>query len=120
MFKIIIAGSRSFNDYALLKRKMDNILSNIEEEIEIVSGTAHGADTLGERYAHENGLRVKRMAAEWAKYGRTAGYIRNKAMAEYVAPDGGCVVFWDGISVGSAMMIDLARKYNLKLRIIKF
>lgn len=120
MFKVIVAGSRGFNNYALLKRKLDNILANIEGEIEIVSGTARGADQLGEQYASENGLLIKRMPAEWDRYGKSAGYKRNEEMAKYASPEGGCVVFWDGVSAGTGHMIDLARKYNLKLRVIKF
>lgn len=121
IFKCIVAGSRGFTNYALMKRKLDNIFSNIEGEIEIVSGTADGADKQGERYAQENGLLLKRMPADWSKYGNSAGYIRNEEMAKYVAPDeGACVVFWDGISRGTGHMIDLANKYKLKLRIIRF
>lgn len=52
MLKVIIAGSRSFNNYKLLKEKMDFFLKNKIDKnrpyfnIEIVSGTARGADTL--------------------------------------------------------------------------
>lgn len=117
-FKCIVAGSRSFNDYSLMKRKLDNIFSNIEGEIEIVSGGALGSDTLGEKYAHENGLSIKRILPDWDKYGKSAGYKRNEEMAKYVAPNGGCIVFWLNNSLGSGHMIDLAKKYKLKLRII--
>lgn len=120
IFKCIVAGSRRFTDYALMKRKLDNFFSNIEGEIEIISGTAQGADTLGERYALENGLSVRRMAANWEKYGRKAGYARNEEMAKYAALSGGaCVVFWVGKSSGSGHMIDLAKKYKLRLRIVE-
>ena len=102
-----------------MKRKLDNIFANVEGDIEIISGTAQGADTLGERYAIENGMQVKRMPANWEKYGRRAGYARNEEMAKYAAPNGGCVVFWLGKSAGSGHMIDLAKKYKLKLRVIE-
>ena len=49
--KLIIAGSRTFLDYDLLAEKLDKILSNVKEPIEIVCGGANGADGLGERYA---------------------------------------------------------------------
>ena len=55
-FKVVIAGGRDFNDYKLLKEKMDWILSNkSSSNIVIVSGGAHGADLLGELYAKEKG-----------------------------------------------------------------
>jgi len=47
IFKVIVAGSRGFNNYELL----DNILKGKYPNIEIVSGIAKGADKLGERFA---------------------------------------------------------------------
>lgn len=85
MFKVIICGSREFDDYELLKEKCDNILSRKRdsgEEIVIVSGAANGADSLGEEYAKERGFRVERYPADWKTFGKRAGYIRNKKMAE--------------------------------------
>lgn len=115
--KVIIAGSRSFSDYDLLKEKMDKILKNQnKEEIEIISGTANGADKLGERYAKENNLKLKKFPADWS-LGKKAGYIRNEEMAKYADA---CVVLWDEMSKGSKHMIDLAEQYKLKLRVIKF
>ena len=54
MFRVIIAGSRDFNDYDFLCHIMDRLLSNYtQEDIQIVCGMAKGADTCGERYAKE-------------------------------------------------------------------
>ena len=115
---VIIAGSRSFNDYDLMKRKMDYYLSNTElHNVEIVSGTANGADKMGERYALESNIKLTKMPADWDKFGKSAGYIRNSAMAEYSTH---CVVFWDGVSKGTKHMIDLAKKSNLTLRVVKY
>lgn len=120
VFRLIVAGSRGFKNYDYLKNRLDYYLSETEGEIEIVSGTARGADQLGERYAAERGLLIKRMPADWERHGLRAGYLRNEEMAKYAAPDGGCICFWDGKSSGTGHMIDLAKKYNLKLRVIKF
>ena len=62
---VIVAGSRTFNDYRLLRNKLDQILANKLPDIVIVSGGARGADTLGERYAQEKGLPVKQFPADW-------------------------------------------------------
>ncbi len=78
--KIIIAGSRDFDDYDLLREKCDLILSNIKT-VEIVSGQARGADSLGEKYAKEKGYKLKLFPADWSQ-GKMAGMIRNKQMAE--------------------------------------
>ena len=114
--KVIIAGSRNFNDYNSLKNKLDIILKN-QKEVTIVSGTARGADRLGERYAEENHHKLEKYPAMWDLYGKKPGYIRNEEMAKFSAA---CVVFWDGKSKGTKHMIDIAKNFKLNLRIIKF
>ncbi len=112
--KVIIAGGRSFDNYELLCEKCTKILSN-SKDIEIVSGTANGADKLGERFANENGYSIKKFPANWDKHGKSAGYIRNKEMALYADA---LIAFWDGKSKGTALMISLAKGYNLKVKVI--
>lgn len=124
--RLIIAGSRDFNDYGLLKREVDAFLfdevvlnhyPDLTEEIaviEIVSGGARGADKLGEKYADGRGLPVKVFKADWDGKGRGAGYIRNEEMAKYANY---CICFWNG-SKGTKHMIDLAKKHNLGLKVI--
>ena len=84
VFKVIIAGGRQFSDYELLKAKCDLFLQQkrVTHSIIIVSGTARGADSLGERYAHERGYAVEKYPADWEQHGKAAGPIRNAEMAE--------------------------------------
>jgi len=114
--KVIIAGGRDFKDYNRLKEVCDKILSN-QNDIEIVSGTAGGADTLGERYAQEKGYEVKKFPAKWDEYGKKAGYLRNQEMGDYAD---GLIAFWDGQSKGTKHMIDIANKKGLKVRVISY
>ena len=114
--KIIIAGSRNFNDYNLLKTSCDNLLTQFTN-IEIVSGTARGADKLGERYAREKGYDIKQFPANWDKFGKSAGYIRNDEMAQYSDM---LIAFWDGTSKGTKHMIDLANKRGIKVEIVNY
>lgn len=113
-FRVIIAGGRDFNDYHLLERTMDHLLSNLTADIVVVCGMARGADTLGEQYAKARGYRVDYYPADWDKHGRSAGYRRNEQMAQNADA---LVAFWDGMSRGTKSMIDLARQYNLKVRV---
>jgi hypothetical protein len=113
--RLIVAGGRNFNDYELLRSKLDFFLKQTNDT-EIVSGKAKGADSLGERYANEHSLPVKDFPANWS-LGKSAGYIRNEEMAKYATH---CVCFWDGISKGTKHMIDLAKKYKLKLRVVRY
>lgn len=114
--KIIIAGGRDFNDYDLLCRNCDKALS-LQTEIEIVSGTANGADKLGEKYANENGYQVKQFPADWDRYGKSAGYKRNEEMAKYADA---LIAFWNGKSKGTKHMIDLANHYKLKVKVVTY
>jgi len=98
--KVIIAGGREFNNYELLKSSCDRILIR-QSNIEIVSGKALGADKLGEDYAKEKGYKIKEFPADWIKYKKGAGPIRNKQMAEYAD---GLIAFWDGQSKGTKNM----------------
>ena len=118
--KIIIAGGRDFNDYKLLKQKCDYLLSKVVEagdEIIIVSGQTRGADLLGEKYAYEKDYKINKYPANWKMYGKKAGYIRNEQMAK---ASHALIAFWDGESKGTKHMIDLAVKYNLKVRIVEY
>lgn len=114
--RVIIAGSRNFDDYQLLKDICDKKLIN-QKEIEIVSGTANGADKLGEKYAEEKGYCIKKFPADWKTYGKRAGFIRNEEMAKYSEA---LIAFWDGESKGTKHMIELAKKYKLKIHIVNF
>jgi hypothetical protein len=117
VIKVIVAGSRNFNNYELLKQKLDYFLKNVQSNVEIVSGTAKGADRLGEMYAIQNGYEIKSFPADWDAFGKQAGYIRNKEMAKYATH---CVCFWDGKSLGTKSMISLAAEYGLIYRVVYF
>jgi len=114
--RVIIAGGRSFKDYKRLCDVCDYMLQN-QTDIEIVSGTAMGADKLGERYAQERGYGIARFPAEWDRLGKAAGFIRNEEMAKYADA---LIAFWDGSSKGTGHMIDLAKKHGLKIKICYF
>jgi hypothetical protein len=115
--KVIVAGSREFNDYQKLRETLDRLLYRYQPaEVEIVSGGANGADKLGERYAKEKGCLLKIFPVsptDWERYGKSAGYRRNVQMAEYADS---CVVFWNMKSRGAKHMIDIAEQRKLNLR----
>jgi hypothetical protein len=119
-FRVVIAGSRDFNDYDFLEKKMDHLLQSQQDcRIIIVSGTARGADSLGERYAMKNGYPIIRVPAKWESYGRSAGPKRNKEMA-IIADAVVCFVPHTGVTKGTSSMIEEAKKEDVSLRIIIF
>lgn len=108
--KIVVAGSRTFSDYQLLEETLDDIIKekHIINPI-IISGTCYGADKLGEQYARKRGYQVIQFKPKWEIHGKSAGFIRNKEMADNADL---LVAFWDGQSKGTAMMIDIMKKQN--------
>jgi hypothetical protein len=138
--RIIVAGSRDFNNYELLKQSILDIIFGLEcrnketgignesaekekHKIKFISGTARGADSLGERFANECGYEVIRFPADWETFGKLAGFIRNDEMAKYASKDnnfGVLIAFWDGKSRGTKHMIDITKKYGLEAHVINF
>jgi hypothetical protein len=110
--KTIIAGSRGFDDLFVMMMEMAKL---DWRPTEVVSGTAPGADRTGECWANMFDIPLKRMPAQWDKFGRVAGKMRNVEMAEYAEA---LVAFWDGISPGTWHMIDTAKRLGLKVVII--
>lgn len=104
--KTIIAGTRDFDDYEAMR----NVLRGEHLRItEVVSGTASGADALGEQWAEEHGILITKFRADWKKHGKAAGPIRNAEMAAYADY---LFLFWDGKSRGSASMLREMKKIN--------
>lgn len=99
--KLIIAGSRSIANPNIIEEAIHN--SGWRNEIiEVVSGCANGVDKLGEMWAEKNNILIKRFPANWQKYGRKAGSLRNKQMAEYGDK---LIAIWDGNSTGTIDMV---------------
>ena len=97
--RTILAGSRSISDYELLRREI--ILSQFVIT-EVVSGGASGVDSLGERWARENGIPLRMFRADWGQFGYRAGIRRNCEMARYADQ---LIAIWDGRSKGTAHMV---------------
>lgn len=121
--RLIIAGGRDFSDFDLLCEVAD---SSLERAISlgykpiIISGTAKGADMMGEKYARMRQYDVVRFPAPWnefkAKFGhnKVAGFVRNSWMSQYA---NSLLAFHDGESRGTQAMIDIATDFGLKTKI---
>ena len=110
--KLIIAGSRGINSLGLVTRILNTIRTPITE---VVCGKAVGVDTMGELWAKIRGIPVAEFPADWKRYGKSAGMVRNRQMVDYVGTAGAVVAVHDGTSPGTAMMIDLTTRAGLKL-----
>ena len=116
MVKIAVVGSRSFRDVKRMEEILNELLPTLDAPV-IVTGGAMGADTLAEQYAHARGIPCLVFKADWDKYGRAAGYIRNIKMAEEADR---AVAFWDGKSRGTAHMIRIMRERKKPVEVVLF
>lgn len=112
--RVIVAGSRwlTLEEYWIVQHSIEMSGFDVTE---VVSGGATGADQLGEKWAKEKGVLVKRFpvtSEEWRKHGKKAGPIRNRRMAEYGE---GLVAVWDGESRGTRSMINEACNAGIKI-----
>lgn len=131
--RIIVAGGRDFDNYEGMERELSKYLCEVlsttdindKSQITFVSGRARGADTLGEQFAHNNGYNVKLFPADWNKFGKRAGFLRNEEMAKYASEDkenikGVLFAFWDGKSKGTKNMINLGYIYGLIVHVCRY
>lgn len=113
MKKLLIAGTRSFSDYELLKKSIKH-----PEVIDtIISGCAPGADTLAIKYAKEMGIAIEKYPADWKNLGKAAGPLRNSKMVNEAT---WVIVFWDGKSRGTLDTINKTKAAGKTLKIITY
>jgi len=112
--RVIVAGSRIFNDVDFIYDSLDELLEGLED-IEIVSGMAPGVDSIAVNYAKDRFLPLAEFPADWTNFKRAAGPIRNEQMAKYATH---LVAYSKDNSIGTANMISNGNKYNLIIKII--
>ena len=111
--KLAVIGSRTITDAESVFPIIDRY-----NPTKIVSGGARGADQLGKEYAEKNELSAIIFPAEWKKYGKSAGYIRNH---DIIKNSDHVVAFWDGQSRGTLHSIELALDtYNIPIDVYVF
>lgn len=103
--KLAIVGSRKFSDYAWMEQCLLRRFS-VEDIEAVISGGARGTDSLAARFAGEHHLPLVVVPADWKRYGRKAGPLRN---AEIVSRADTVAAFWDGLSRGTRDAIARAR-----------
>ena len=116
--RVILSGGREFSNWGLFKMKVSAYILLLDpDDTEIVSGDAKGADALAENYAAEYHYPYKQFRADWERWGKPAGPIRNREMAAYGTH---LIAFWDGQSPGTKNMIEEATSVGLKIRVVYY
>ena len=83
--RVLVCGGRDFNDSNLLYDTLSDLHRRTPITM-IIEGGASGADTLAHCWGKDFS-QVKTFKADWDKYGRSAGPIRNKQMLDEGKPD---------------------------------
>lgn len=133
--KLLIFGSRTFNDYEHLKKHLHYFVRNDHVEV-VISGACdqgvhtftrpdgtrvYGADGLGERWAYERGIPVEAYLADWKAHGLAAGPIRNTTMSKKLNPfEDKAIGFHDGKSKGTKDMAKKAKPRVKQLELINY
>ncbi len=101
--KVLICGSRTINDPAMISLAIEESGIN---PTHIISGGARGIDRLAGEYAASNGIAFTEYLADWDRYGKRVGFMRNYIM---VGEAEAVIAVWDGKSPGTKHAIDTAR-----------
>jgi hypothetical protein len=114
--RVIVTGSKTFEDYQFIRCKLDELLNDMKDVV-ILSGEETGIETLSEKYAVEKGLDISRFPINWDDHGRSAGIIRNGLMygtADYA------IIFWDGQkNSNTGYSVGAAKQYRVPYKIVR-
>lgn len=115
--KVIIAGTRTIDDEKFVNSCIEKGADSLYFITEIITGGSRGVDALAEKWANKKRIPIHVCQAEWEKYGRKAGPIRNEQMAKKADA---LIAIWDGESHGTKNMIDTAKSHGLRVLIYKY
>lgn len=110
--KIAVVGSRDFKPLSLV----ESFIQGLPDDSIIISGGARGVDSIAERAAKNRGLQTIIYPAQWDKYGKAAGMMRN---TDIIKDSDIVVAFWDGKSRGTQDSIIKACKYRKYVYLVK-
>lgn len=117
---VLVCGDRNYWDKDAISYHLSKLHKGLDGPIErVIHGAARGADTLAGDWGRDNHVPVSSYPAEWVRYGRGAGPVRNKMMLERGKPNL-VVAFHDDIerSKGTAHMLRLAKKAGVSTMLI--
>jgi len=106
--RLVICGSRTFEDYGKFEKELNKQIEGLKVDL-ILSGGCRGVDAMAKNYAQLNGYEHKELKANWRRFGRGAGPMRNTELAKQGTSTIG---FWDGESKGTYDMLKKAKNHE--------
>lgn len=112
--RVLICGGRTFNNYDVFMGHVISIQSKYGNFKTIIHGGANGADRCASLFANSPTDRKEEICfpADWDKYGRAAGPIRNQRMLDEGKPN--LVIAFPG-GRGTADMVRRATAAGIKV-----
>ena len=86
MFTVVVTGSRNWTDSAAIREALMKQLAD-HPELTVHVGDARGADAITRAVCGNLGIPFTVHYADWQKYGRAAGPMRNREMLNAANPD---------------------------------
>lgn len=111
--RMLITGGRDYAERNFLFAVLDRVHAKHPVTL-LIEGGATGADRLGRVWAIARGVEYKTCEADWGKYGKRAGFVRNNAMLREEKPDF-VVAFRGGRGTGN--MVNLANDAHVPVLI---
>lgn len=116
--KILVTGSRDWTDHIVIEQALDAFFSqSLGDDDELIQGGVLGADFYARRWAdrHKNFVKSTTVEADWKKWGKAAGPIRNEQMVKMVNPTSDVVLaFILNNSKGAIGCTRLAARYGFE------
>lgn len=79
---VLVFGGRDFRDRFAVHKAFAEFTARIGIINQVVHGNARGADLTGAQVAIDLGIPTRAFPADWDKYGKGAGPIRNQQMID--------------------------------------
>jgi len=114
--RLAVIGSRSIPSYRFIDEAQRLSGIGLTEVAEIVSSGADGADEWAEWFAYKCGIPLRVIRADWKRFGKRAGYVRNEELINAVDV---VLAVWDGKSCGTLHAVRLAEKLGKRVRLFR-
>lgn len=116
--KVLVCGDRNWQASGMVYSSLDTLRESFPD-LEVISGYSTGADSHGANWAMRNNVKLHAFYADWKKYGKAAGPIRNQRMLTEGQPDL-VLAFHDDLSrsKGTAHMVKIAQAAGVETLLV--